>query len=74
MICGTVSINPAITAPAPILTSSAGRAQQIRVPVDVKSERKAGRLDGAFITLSFAGLGLTRCLYAPPAREVETRE
>jgi len=49
VICGTVSIMPAITAPAPILTSKAGRAQQISVPVDVNREKKAGKVEGAFI-------------------------
>ena len=48
VICGTVSIIPAITAPAPMLTSKAGSAQQMSVPVEVKSEKKAGIAEGDF--------------------------
>jgi hypothetical protein len=40
---------PAITAPAPILTSKAGKAQQMSVPVDVKRDKKAGMDEGDFI-------------------------
>ena len=50
VICGTVSIIPAITAPAPMLTSKAGTAQQMSVPVDVKRDKKAGMDEGDFIT------------------------
>lgn len=41
---------PAMTAPAPMLTNKAGRAQQISVPVEVKREKNAGSVDGALMT------------------------
>ena len=51
VICGTASMRPAITAPAPMLTSRAGKAQQISVPVDVNNDKKAGKDEGDFISL-----------------------
>jgi hypothetical protein len=43
-----------------MLTNKAGNAQQINVPVDVKSDKNAGKRDGGFTSGSvFDGLGVT---------------
>ena len=44
-ICGTADTNVDSAAPAPMVTSSTGKAQQISVPLDVKMLK----IDAAFV-------------------------
>lgn len=66
VIPGTASIKPAITAPMPTLTNSAGSAQQISVDNDVNSASVAGRTLGGFMSVS-------RLVMRPHARRTPWR-
>ena len=48
--CGTLATNPASTAPAPSVTNSAGKAQQINVPKEVN---KLTVLSNVFLCILF---------------------